>query len=157
MLPVRSRSAIEGDRPAAAPPRDTRPHPMIDTPDQPPAPEADSPAAKSRSGGPRTPEGKLNSRKNALKHGLRAQVLLPDDLAEAAASRTAELAAEFQPQSPYEDWLIGQMGTAAAQLDRCAELKLIDLRRCIDRVRLCWEQDRGALVEDLARIFHPDT
>ena len=47
-------------------------------PDLDPAPES---IPKKRGGGPRTPEGRERSKRNALKHGLLAQVVFPDDLA----------------------------------------------------------------------------
>src|SRR3954454_23840420 len=43
------------------------------------APEADEPAKK-RGGGPRTPAGREASRRNAMKDGMRARVLLPVEL-----------------------------------------------------------------------------
>src|SRR4051794_30440969 len=109
--------------------------PMIDDLERPdvPGPESPPAPAKKRGGGPRTPEGKEQSKRNALKHGMRAKVLLPDDLAAAVAGRTAELADEFGPESPYEEWLVGQMALASARLDRCAELAIADLRRTVDR------------------------
>src|SRR5258705_11727021 len=88
---------------------------MSDALDRPEAPDSEiegAPAGK-RGGGPRTPEGKEQSKRNALKHGMRAKVLLPDDLAAAVAGRTAELADEFGPGSPYEEGLVGQMAPAS--------------------------------------------
>src|SRR5258708_20422882 len=100
--------------------------PMIDDLERPEAPGPETPPApaRKRGGGPRTPEGKEQSKRNALKHGMRAKVLLPDDLASAVAERTAELAGEFLPGSPYEEWLVGQMALASARLDPRAELAL---------------------------------
>src|SRR5258708_4207203 len=94
-------------------------------------PEADgpSPAPKKRGGGPRTPEGRERSRRNSLKHGLCSKVLLPNDLGEAVARRTAEFSAEFQPQSPYEAFHVREMALASARLDRCAEMTILDVRR----------------------------
>jgi hypothetical protein len=57
-----------------------------------------------------------------MKHGMRAKVLLPDDLAAIATTRKVDLIDEIGPDSPYEEWLIGQMATSMAQLERCAEL-----------------------------------
>src|SRR5258705_9060172 len=124
---------------------------MIDDLERPEAPGPETPPApaRKRGGGPRTPEGKEQSKRNALKHGMRAKVLLPDDLAAAVAERTAELAGEFLPGSPYEEWLVGQMALASARLDRCAELAIADLRRTVDRALLCWEDDRRKAADDL--------
>src|SRR4051812_9614169 len=132
--------------------------PMIDDLERPEAPGPETPPApaKKRGGGPRTPEGKEQSKRNALKHGMRAKVLLPDDLAAAVAERTAELAGEFLPGSPYEEWLVGQMALASARLDRCAELAIADLRKTVDRALLCWEEDRRKAVEDLGARLAKD-
>src|SRR4051812_28163733 len=146
---------LGGTRIASASAKDA---PMIDDLERPeaPGPEIPPAPAKKRGGGPRTPEGKEQSKRNALKHGMRAKVLLPDDLAAAVAGRTAELADEFLPGSPYEEWLVGQMALASARLDRCAELAIADLRRSVDRASLCWDDDRRKAVEDLAARLPKD-
>src|SRR4051794_41840024 len=92
----------------------------------PPAP------AKKRGGGPRTPEGKEQSKRNALKHGMRAKVLLPDDLAAAVEARTEELAGGFGPGAPYEGGLGGGMGPAPAQNGRRGGLAILHPPRPID-------------------------
>src|SRR4051812_39546985 len=94
---------------------------------------AEAPAPPKRGGGPRSPEGKRRSRRNALKHGIRSATLLPDDLAALVGRRTEELAAEFQPRTPYEHWLVGQMALASARLDRCAAMMIVDIGRGIER------------------------
>jgi hypothetical protein len=134
---------------------------MIDAPDRPVAsdsglePEAGA-TPKKRGGGPKTAAGKESSKRNSLRHGLMARVVLPDDLAAAAAERTAELAAEFLPGSPYEAWLVGEMARAIAKIDRCAELTIVDLQRSIDRAALCWDGDRRAYIEDLGARLPKD-
>jgi hypothetical protein len=115
---------------------------MMDIPEAPEASFSAVPARK-RGGGPQTQEGKMASRGNAMKHGLRAKVLLPDDLVDAVAARTAEMTAQHAPANPYESWLVGEMANAAAKLQRSDELMIIDLERVIDRAHLCWEADRG--------------
>src|SRR4051794_29436661 len=76
----------------------------LDLPDAPEAgPDAVPALARKRGGGPRTEEGKMASRRNAMTHGMRAKVLLPDDLVEAVAARTAELADQFAPANTYEN------------------------------------------------------
>jgi hypothetical protein len=130
---------------------------MIDVLDRPIVPEVEAeaesppaPPAQKRGGGPRTEQGRLVSRRNALKDGLRAKVLLPDGLEAVIAARTAEFDEQFQPESPYETWLVGEIAQATAKLDRCAELTIIDLERGIDRALLCWEADRRKAADALA-------
>src|SRR5262245_8080201 len=91
-----------------------------------PTPTPTDPAPKRRGGGPRTPEGKERSKRNAIKHGLRAKSLLPEDLADAVAKRTEQFAEEFAPETAYEEFLVGQMALASVRLDRCAELSMVD-------------------------------
>src|SRR4051794_15852747 len=120
-----------------------------------PGPET-APPAKKRGGGPRTEAGRLSSRRNAMRHGMTARVLLPDDLVMVVAARTVELTALFAPASAYEGWLVGEMARATARLDRCAELTMVDLGRTIDRAGLCWEADRRKAADDLGSRLSKD-
>src|SRR5262245_66408419 len=88
---------------------------------------ATAPTARKRGGGPRTPEGKENSKRNAVRHSLTSEEVLTEELAAVLASRAVEFRAEFGPRTPYEDWLVGQIARATVQLDRCHELMLVDL------------------------------
>jgi hypothetical protein len=131
---------------------------MIIAPDHPIVPATDdpAPATRRRGGGPQTPEGRARSAKNSLKHGLRAKTLLPDDLAAAVARRNAELVAQFDPSTPYQSWLVYQLALAAARLDRCAEMMIVDLQYGIDRAGTCWDDDRRQAVEDLGARLPKD-
>ncbi len=123
---------------------------MIDPIESPAGPpEAPAPAAPKRGGGPKTPEGKLRSRRSSLKHGLCSKEVLPDDLAAIVARRTAEFVADFAPRSPYEEFLVRQMALASARLDRCAEMTILDVRRVMRRAALIWDLDRRVAIEDL--------
>jgi hypothetical protein len=104
---------------------------------------------KKRGGGPKTEAGKQSSRWNAYQHGMRAKVLMPDDMAAAVAERKDDLLQEFGPDSPYEEWLLGEMALAGTRLERLAMLSIADLQRTIDRAELCWEKDRRIAAEDL--------
>ena len=84
------------------------------------------PRREAREGGRRRPKGAERSRRNALKHGLRARFLLPDDLAAAVAERTADFADEFA-RDALRGVLVGEMGLATARLERCAAMSLADL------------------------------
>jgi hypothetical protein len=67
-----------------------------------PAPSLDSPTENRR--GPRTPEGKARSARNALRHGLRAArfYLLPHEDAEEFAALVDELRRVHAPRDPVE-------------------------------------------------------
>lgn len=68
-------------------------------------------------GGPRTPAGKAQSCRNALKHGLTATTLLPTVLGpEILEAHLQRLAAEWQPQTATEKILVREMARHAAAL-----------------------------------------
>src|SRR5207248_4167318 len=102
-----------------------------------------------RGGGPRTPEGVDASKRNALKYGLMAKEIFPAELQALIDGRTAGFTAQFQPTTPYEDFLIVEMGRAAGKLDRCDQLMHVDLQRCHDRACFFWDSDRRNYIEDL--------
>ena len=116
---------------------------------------ADSPPAK-RSGGPRTPEGKEQSRRNALKRGLRSKIIFPDDLNTLVELRITDFFAEFAPRSTYEEVLVRDMAVSSARFERCASLSVADLIRTADRAAYCWEQDRWMSVENFASRLSKD-
>jgi len=103
-----------------------------------------------RSGGPRTEEGKENSRRNSLKRGLRSKIVFPDDMADLIEVRVREFTEAFKPRSPFEVILVRDMAVSSARIERCASLSVADLVRSADRAHLCWEQDRCMSVEDYA-------
>lgn len=111
---------------------------------------------KPRSGGPGTPAGKDASRRNALKHGMRAEVVFPEDLAAVIAERTGQFNAQFQPVGPYEEWLIGQVAVNSAMIDRCAEVSAAELHRLAARASLCWDQDRQLAAAELGSKLSKD-
>lgn len=108
------------------------------------------PTPTKRSGGPRTPEGKEQSRRNALKRGLRTKIVFPDDLAELVEQRISDFFSDFAPRSTYEEILVRDMAVSSVRFERCASLSVADLIRAADRAAYCWEQDRRMSVEDYA-------
>ncbi len=82
--------------------------------------------------------------------------MLPDDLAAIVARRTAEFAAEFQPRSPYEAFLVREMALASARLDRCAEMSIVDIGRVRQCAAMIWDHDRRIAVEDLGARLAKD-
>ncbi|HWE36386.1 MAG TPA: hypothetical protein VG406_07410, partial [Isosphaeraceae bacterium] len=60
-------------------------------------------------GGVKTREGKNKSRRNALKHGHRAEVVLPDDLQAEADERFHQLVDEIRPEGLIETGLARRM------------------------------------------------
>jgi hypothetical protein len=79
--------------------------------------------AKSR--GPKTPEGKARSARNALKHGLRAQqcIVLPGERASAFAALEAALMAELAPEGALQTVLAQRVVAASWRLARAEGLE----------------------------------
>jgi hypothetical protein len=78
-----------------------------------------------RSRGPKTPEGKARSAKNALRHGLRAQkyVVLPDEDAAEFAALEAALTEELAPAGVLQSVLVQRIAAAAWRLSRAERLE----------------------------------
>jgi hypothetical protein len=74
--------------------------------------------AKSR--GPRTPEGKTGSSRNALKHGMRAvkHVVLPQEDAVEFRALEAALTDERAPDGALQSILVGRIARAGWRLER---------------------------------------
>src|SRR3954451_1108491 len=70
---------------------------------------------KRRGGGPKTPEGKQRAKANSMKHGLRAKVLLPEELVAVFEEHKAELTRQFALRSRYEAWLVRERSRGRAQ------------------------------------------
>jgi len=80
--------------------------------------------AKSR--GPKTPNGKARSARNALKHGFRAQkyMVLPDEDAAAFAALEAALMEELAPAGVLQAVLAQRIVAAAWRLSRAERLEV---------------------------------
>src|SRR5262245_49268031 len=76
-----------------------------------------------QSRGPKTPEGKTRSARNALKHGLRAEkhVVLPEDAAEFARLEAARVA-ELGPVGALQTVLARRVAVAAWRVARADRL-----------------------------------
>jgi hypothetical protein len=79
--------------------------------------------AKSR--GPKTPEGKARSARNALKHGLRAQcfVVLGDEDLDEFDALEAALTAELAPQGMLQAVLVRRIVAATWRLERAERIE----------------------------------
>jgi hypothetical protein len=71
--------------------------------------------------GPKTPEGKANSRANGFKHGLTGEgIVLPTEDAEEVDSRFATLEAEMQPKNALARQLVLRIALLLLRIDRSA-------------------------------------
>jgi hypothetical protein len=78
-----------------------------------------------KSPGPKTPEGKQRSSRNALKHGLRAEhhVVVDGESAEAFAAFEAALVADLAPQGALQTLIAGRIARAAWRLERAERIE----------------------------------
>jgi hypothetical protein len=101
--------------------------------------------------GPRTPDGKMNSRKNSLKHGLTGKgVVLPAEDEAELAERKARMVAALKPADDEELELIDRMALARLRMDRAARLESARRIQASARALTCWADDRRVLAEELA-------
>ncbi len=109
-----------------------------------------------KSTGPRTEEGKAQSRRNALKHGLAgARVVLPEDEEAAVRARAAEWHSSLKPSNAYELWLAERIAVASIRIERCEWLERERRKRLADRALDDWEEDRRIAAEKLgANLAH---
>ncbi|MEW4567585.1 hypothetical protein AB1L88_06920 [Tautonia sp. JC769] len=93
-----------------------------------------------KSTGPKTVEGKARSRRNALRHGLAAEVLVPDADRTAVAAAIAEWNEEVWPENVAERAVVRRMAVADVRLRRCEQATEQNLdtiaRSAVDRWRL---------------------
>src|SRR6185503_13143580 len=77
-----------------------------------------------RSAGPRTPEGKDRSSRNAVTHGLTARhALLPSEDAEEFERHLRAFTRRHRPEGPDELFLVQQMAEATWRLRRVRKLE----------------------------------
>ena len=106
--------------------------------------------------GPRTEAGKDRSRRNALTHGLSAEVVrLPEDDA-AIGAAAAAVAGPVAPALDWPGWLADEVAVIATRLRRCERLDRGCRDRVVLRAELSWDDDRRLEVEALAAGLKED-
>jgi hypothetical protein len=97
------------------------------------------------------------SRGNAVKHGMRGKVVFPEEIASRIDDRTRDYTAELKPQTGLERWLVFEMARTSVQVEVCANLRLLDQRRVLDRAAgPCWEVDAKGRAQRLAAKLPSD-
>ena len=103
-----------------------------------------------RSTGPKTPEGKDASRRNAIRHGLASETLiLPEEEAAAVAARVVAWTPALRPVGEYDAWLVEEVALSSVRIDRCRDHEIALRSRAARRAALCWDLDRRDLAEEL--------
>src|SRR5579884_4100450 len=86
-----------------------------------------------KSTGPLTPEGKIISSQNAIKHGLSSpRPVLPHENQAEFDSLLADLQNELQPRGPVELFLVRQMADAQWKLARARNIETAVFERMLD-------------------------
>src|SRR3954451_2964328 len=93
--------------------------------------------------GPKTDEGKLQSRRNALKHGLAGKgVVLPEEMTAAVQERMEQWHSSIKPFDPVETFLFEELCLESVRIE-APNFGLVDhKRRQVERARRHWEDDR---------------
>ncbi len=104
-----------------------------------------------KSTGPRTEEGKAASRRNALKHGLRAEALaLPNEDPAAVAARSDAWNDYYRPGSPAAQHLVNACVAATLLSDRCQRYHAASLSGQVRGAADAWDVARDEEVAALA-------
>ena len=110
-----------------------------------------------KSTGPATTEGKLASRLNALKHGLRAKVVsLPTEDPETANARTEFWNEYYQPQSPAAQHLVNECVSATLLSDRVHACQAAAMSKNARDVQLRHDDKERVIVNRFVDILKSD-
>jgi hypothetical protein len=114
-----------------------------------------------KSRGPKTTDGKLKSRQNALKHGLAAQTVLPPNLQAEVESEIIIYSRHHKPQGEFEQRLVQKAALSSVKFLR---LSHAELARTDERQRTAlaeWDKSHEETATRLATIVlsptHPAT
>ena len=106
-----------------------------------------------RSCGPKTPEGKMASRANALKHGMTgAGVVLPNEDAAEVERRFAALEGEIEPTHEMERILVRRIAVSSVRMDRGVEQETAHLAERVRQAEADFAPPEGASPEEAARL-----
>ena len=107
-----------------------------------------------KSTGPKTKEGKGQSRRNALRHGLTGKgVVIPDDMKAKVDRRINMFATKFEPDDDYQEWLVERAALASVRVDCCVK---VDESRLAERRRHAftdWDKARDIQVAQWAEAL----
>lgn len=101
-----------------------------------------------RSTGPRTPEGRATSSRNALTHGLLAEnPVLPDEDPDRFEELRAQLISEYEPVGVIETHLVGQIADKIWRLSRPSRIEAGIIERGRITARVSYLQSQKKLLE----------
>jgi hypothetical protein len=104
-----------------------------------------------KSTGPTSQEGKKQSRRNALKHGLAGSgLVLPHEDSMAVEQRIAEWHSSLKPFDNYETWLLEVIVVESIRIDRCRILDRVLRTEQVRRSGENWDDDQRQSAEEWA-------
>ncbi len=104
--------------------------------------------------GPKTEEGKAQSRANAVTHGLTAKSFLPKEQQEAAEKRYSAWTLTFRPEDEYQECELACAVEASLRVENCRlreRERKIKLAEVAEDPGTKWESDRQQEAARLAR------
>ena len=106
---------------------------------------------------PKTKQGKTNSRKNAIKHDLRSEVLaLPNEDPAIIAERAMGWTDYYQPRSPAAEHLVSECVLATILTDRVTRYRHFALSTQIRKACKVWLAEREDEVKQLNDLMNDD-
>ena len=110
-----------------------------------------------KSTGPKTDEGKANSRRNAVRHGLTGEgICLPEDMAREVEARGRGFAAQLRPAGPIEAALVRDAALASVRSRRVAAAAEAHTASRVRHAVRDWDDARDAEVRRLADLLASD-
>jgi len=103
-----------------------------------------------KSTGPRTPEGKEKSRRNALTHGLTALVVAAEDPA-AFQERASDYFWSLKPRTKFQAYLVDEVALITIRTERAQRIERKLREKVALRAITSWDDDRGLEAERLGR------
>ncbi len=107
-----------------------------------------------KSTGPKTEEGKARSRTNAMKHGLRAEVVaLPQEDPDEVEARSRAWNDHYQPGSPAAQHLVNQCVQATLLADRVHRYHVAAVSARVVEAQAAWDLAREGEVDQLVDLM----
>src|SRR3954469_158332 len=110
-----------------------------------------------RSTGPKSAEGKLKARANAMKHGLRVETLaLPGEDAEELRQLTDEWLDYYQPASPGMRAMLDRAVYSTVQLRRCQRFHAAAVAEQVRNAEEAWDRQQEKECERLKKLLRTE-